>query len=136
MMITCLGFDPGRDKCGVAVMNGDRLLYHAIIPADAVESKLPQLCSEYQVQQVVMGNQTTAKQWFDRLRQFLPAQMPLILVDERNSTAEAKERYWQLYPPQGLGRLVPLGLRTPPRPVDDIVAIVLIERHWATVKAV
>jgi RNase H-fold protein (predicted Holliday junction resolvase) len=80
-----------------------------------------------------MGNQTTAKQWFERLRQFLPPQMPLSLVDERNSTAEARERYWQLYPPKGLGRLVPLGLRTPPRPVDDIVAIVLIERHLAAI---
>ena len=82
-----------------------------------------------------MGNQTTAQQWYERLRQYLPAQIPLTFVNERNSTAEARERYWQLYPPQGLGRLVPLGLRTPPRPVDDIVAIVLIERHWATIKS-
>ncbi|MFM1842074.1 MAG: hypothetical protein RLZZ490_810 [Cyanobacteriota bacterium] len=132
-MITCLGFDPGRDKCGVAVMNGDRLLFHAIIPSEDIASKLPQLCADYDVQQVVMGNQTTAKQWFERLRQFLPPQIPLTLVDERNSTAEARERYWQLYPPKGLGRLVPLGLRTPPRPVDDIVAIVLIERHLAAI---
>ncbi|MEB3160255.1 MAG: pre-16S rRNA-processing nuclease YqgF [Synechocystis sp.] len=132
-MITCLGFDPGRDKCGVAVMNGDRLLYHAVIASEDVASRLPQLCTDYDVQQVVMGNQTTAKQWFDRLQGYLPPQMPLRLVDERNSTAEARERYWQLYPPKGLGRLVPLGLRTPPRPVDDIVAIVLIERYLATI---
>ena len=134
-MITCLGFDPGRDKCGVAVMNGDQILYHAVIASEEVERKLPQLCADYDVQQVVMGNQTTAKQWYKRLREYLPAQMPLTFVNERNSTAEARERYWQLYPPQGLGRLVPLGLRTPPRPVDDIVAIVLIERHWATIKS-
>ncbi len=135
-MITCLGFDPGRDKCGVAVMNGDQILYHAVIPSEEVERKLPQLCTDYQVEQVVMGNQTTAQQWYERLRQYLPAQIPLTFVNERNSTAEARERYWQLYPPQGLGRLVPLGLRTPPRPVDDIVAIVLIERYWATLKSV
>ncbi|MGA1623951.1 MAG: pre-16S rRNA-processing nuclease YqgF [Synechocystis sp.] len=134
-MNICLGFDPGRDKCGVAVMTGEQIVYHAVIPSEDVASKLPQLCSEYQVQQVVMGDQTTAKQWFERLRHCLPPEMPLILVNERNSTAEARERYWQLYPPQGLGRLIPLGLRTPPRPVDDIVAIVLIERYLATRQA-
>lgn len=131
-MITCLGFDPGRDKCGVAVIRGDRPLFHAVIPAQSVEQHLPQLCETYQVQQVVMGNQTTAKEWHDRLRQCIPADLPIALVDERYSTVEARERYWQLYPPKGLGRLIPLGLRTPPRPVDDIVAIVLIERYLAT----
>lgn len=125
-----LGFDPGRDKCGVAVMAGDRLLlYHATVPAGEVEKTLPQLCEQYQVTQVVMGNQTTAKQWQKKLESYLPPHLPLTLVNERNSTAEAKERYWQMYPAQGLGRLVPLGLRTPPRPVDDIVAILLIERY-------
>jgi RNase H-fold protein (predicted Holliday junction resolvase) len=118
----------------VAVMTGDRLLYHGVMASEDVESKLPQLCRDYDVQQVVMGNQTTAKQWFERLRQLLPPEIPLDLVNERNSTAEAKERYWQLYPPQGLQRLIPLGLRTPPRPVDDIVAIVLIERYQASLK--
>lgn len=131
--MTCLGFDPGRDKCGVAVMQGDHLLYHAVILSEDVKSKLPQLCADYDVQQVVMGNQTTSKQWYESLHEYLPAHIPLTLVNERNSTAEARERYWQLYPPQGLGRLVPLGLRTPPRAVDDIVAIVLIERHLAAI---
>ena len=125
-----LGFDPGRDKCGVAVMTGDRqILYHETIAAQEVPQRLPALCEQYQVEQVVMGNQTTAKQWQKQLQSYLPPAMALALVNEKNSTVEARQRYWQMYPPQGLGRLVPLGLRTPPRPVDDIVAILLIERY-------
>jgi hypothetical protein len=34
-----------------------------------------------------------------------------------------------MYPPQGLTRLIPQGMLTPPRPIDDIVAIILIERY-------
>jgi hypothetical protein len=34
-----------------------------------------------------------------------------------------------MYPPKGLTRLIPKSLRVPPRPVDDIVAILLIERY-------
>jgi hypothetical protein len=52
-----------------------------------------------------------------------------MVVDERYSSLEARNRYWQMYPPRGLTRLLPEGMRTPPRPVDDIVAIVLIERY-------
>ncbi len=54
-----------------------------------------------------------------------------MLVDERYSSLEARERYWQMYPPTGLARLIPKGMRVPPRPVDDIVAIILIERYLA-----
>jgi hypothetical protein len=53
----------------------------------------------------------------------------VITVNETNSTLEARDRYWIMYPPQGLQRLIPQGLRIPPRPVDDIVAIILIERY-------
>jgi RNase H-fold protein (predicted Holliday junction resolvase) len=55
--------------------------------------------------------------------------MPIVLVDERYSTLEARDRYWQMYPPKGIERLIPQGLRQPPRPIDDIVAILLIERY-------
>ncbi|TAG61687.1 MAG: resolvase, partial [Oscillatoriales cyanobacterium] len=54
----------------------------------------------------------------------------IVQVDERFSSLEAKDRYWEMYPPTGLSRLIPQGMRTPPRPVDDIVAIVLIERYF------
>jgi hypothetical protein len=36
-----------------------------------------------------------------------------------------------MYPPQGLKKLIPQGMRLPPVPIDDIVAILLIERYLA-----
>ncbi|MFM7475950.1 MAG: resolvase, partial [Microcystis aeruginosa] len=42
---------------------------------------------------------------------------------------EARDRYWQMFPPKGLQKLIPQGMRLPDRPIDDIVAILLIERH-------
>ena len=66
-----------------------------------------------------------------KLTQSLSTSIEIELVNEQNSTVEARSRYWQMYPPQGLNlnRLLPIGLRTPPQPVDDIVAIILIERY-------
>ncbi|MEO0947077.1 MAG: pre-16S rRNA-processing nuclease YqgF [Cyanobacteria bacterium J06641_5] len=124
-----LGFDPGRDKCGLALVSGDRHpLRHEVVPAEHAIATLQDWLQAEPPQCLVMGDGTTTKQWQIELEQAFP-NLAIALVDERNSTLEARDRYWQLYPPQGLQRLVPLGMRVPPRPVDDIVAILLVERY-------
>lgn len=124
-----LGFDPGRDKCGVAVRNAaGQVVEHQVVPAGEAIAFLQRLCQRYPIAQIVLGNQTTAKQWQAEVQRALP-DMAIALVDERYSTLEARDRYWQMYPPQGLQKLMPQSLRQIPRPIDDIVAILLIERY-------
>ena len=125
-----LGFDPGRDKCGVAVMNADRsVVYHQVIESNRAIATMQELCQQFSVELIVMGDRTTAKSWYQQLTSDLSTSIPIVMVDENNSTLEARDRYWEMYPPRGLKRLIPPGMRIPPRPVDDIVAIVLIERY-------
>lgn len=125
-----LGFDPGREKCGIAVMGEDsQLYYHQVILASDVPTTIQSLCQQFAIETVVMGDQTTSKLWKQKLTEILPKSLSIIQVNERYSTLEARDRYWQLYPPKGFTRLIPKGMRTPPRPIDDIVAIVLIERY-------
>jgi len=125
-----LGFDPGRDKCGLAVMGREQqLLYHQVVPSQEAIATIQQLCQQFVVEIIVMGDQTTAKSWKQKISHDLPTSVPIVLVDERYSSLEARDRYWQMYPPKGIQRLIPQGLREPPRPVDDIVAILLIERY-------
>ncbi len=126
---TILGFDPGRDKCGLAVMGLDRQLhYHQVVCASDAIANIQALHQKSPISLIVMGDQTTAKRWKQQLECDLPP-LPIVLVDERYSSLEARDRYWQMYPPRGLSRLLPSSLRTPPRPWDDIVAILLIERY-------
>jgi RNase H-fold protein (predicted Holliday junction resolvase) len=127
-----LGFDPGKDKCGVAVMGLDRqLCYHEVIPSADATSVIKQLRDKYPITLLVMGDQTTSKRWKKDLQSQLGEEFNIILVDERYSTLEARDRYWQMYPPKGLNKILPQGMRQPPRPIDDIVAILLIERYLA-----
>ncbi len=124
-----VGFDPGRDKCGLAVMGLDRKLhYHQVIPAKEAIATIQALRQKFSISLVVMGDQTTAKRWKEQLRELTP--LSVVMVDERYSSLEARDRYWQMYPPKGFSRLLPHGLRQPPRPIDDIVAILLIERYF------
>ncbi|MBD2613095.1 MAG: Holliday junction resolvase RuvX [Nostoc sp. ZfuVER08] len=125
-----LGFDPGRDKCGLAVMGLDRqLYYHQVVSAKEAIATIETLRQQFPISLMVMGNQTTANQWKQQLYQELSEPLNIILVDERYTTLEARDRYWQMYPPKGLIKLLPQGMRQPPRPIDDIVAILLIERY-------
>lgn len=124
-----LGFDPGRQKCGLAIMGLDRMLRHQeVVTAESALDSIQSLRQQYPISIIVMGNQTTSAVWKERLTE-LPDAPRVMLVDERYSTLEARDRYWQMYPPKGLGRLLPQSLRKIPRPIDDIVAILLIERY-------
>jgi RNase H-fold protein (predicted Holliday junction resolvase) len=123
-----LGFDPGRDKCGVALLDSDRTIYcHKVVSATDAISKIQDLCQQYNIQILIMGNQTTAQQWQKRL--FEAVSIPIEFIDERYSTLQARDRYWEMFPPKGLTKLIPQGMRGVPRPIDDIVAIILVERY-------
>jgi RNase H-fold protein (predicted Holliday junction resolvase) len=123
-----MGFDPGRDKCGVAIVADDQqVMLHEVVAATEVIQRLQALQGQYPIAALILGDQTSSKQW----QKLLQAQWPdlqIVRVDERYSSLEARDRYWQYYPPQGLQRLVPAGMRTPPRPIDDLVAVILVER--------
>src|SRR6476469_8829082 len=125
-----LGFDPGKDKCGIAVMGRDKkVCYHQVVLSEAAISTIQSLCEQFSIELLVIGDQTTSKSWKQKLEQRLSPALKIVQVDDRYSSLEARERYWQMYPPTGLSRLFSVIMRPPPRPVDDIVAIVLIQRY-------
>ncbi len=131
-----LGFDPGRDKCGIAVIDRQKQVrYHRVVASTETSEAIAQLCQQFPIELVVMGNLTTAKSWRQTIKSNLKTSIPVVMVDEQNSSLEARDRYWQMYPPKGLTKLIPQGMRLPPRPVDDIVAILLVERYLAASQA-
>ena len=55
-----LGFDPGRDKCGVAVTKDGQLLNHQVVASERAIATVNSLCQQFLVELIVMGNQTTS----------------------------------------------------------------------------
>ena len=106
-----------------------QILYHQIIESNRAIATIQQLDQKFAVELIVIGDGTTAKDWSAQIQSGISQDIPVVMVNEKNSTIEARDRYWQMYPPKGLNRLIPQGLRVPPRPVDDLVAILLIERY-------
>lgn len=124
-----LGFDPGKDKCGLAVMGLDRQLhFQSVVLSDRAIAQIQNILQNHPISLLVMGDQTTSKQWQAKLKENFP-DLLVVTVNERYSSQEARQRYWDIYPPKGIMQLVPKGMRSPSRPIDDIVAVILIERY-------
>jgi RNase H-fold protein (predicted Holliday junction resolvase) len=120
------GLDPGRSKCGLVLTDPDRrrIVAAAVLPPEQSWQQLLLWQQDGALAAVVLGNGTGSAAWQQRLQPGL-----LVLsVEERGSTLAARERYWQLHPARGWRRLLPRGLRQPPRDWDDVVAQLLLER--------
>lgn len=128
-----LALDPGKDKCGIAIValhdSLIELLKREIVPADEVERKIPTLIRQWEVAHIVLGDATTSRIWQARLTTLLP-QSTITFVEETNSTFEARAKYWQANPPRGWRKMLPLSLQAPPEPIDDFAAVVLAERFF------
>jgi RNase H-fold protein (predicted Holliday junction resolvase) len=117
--------DPGRSKCGLVLSDPQRraIRQALVLPPDQALS----LLADWRRQEltlVVLGNGTGHQRWLEQLEPWLP----VALVDERGTTLAARQRYWQIEPARGWRRLLPAGLRHPPRDWDDVVAQLLLER--------
>ena len=120
--------DPGRSKCGLVRTDPQRRRIEEalVLPPGPCRERLLAWHRDLKLALVVLGDGTGSRRW----REWLAGEgeLPVLLVDERGSTLAARRRYWRLEPPQGWRRLLPEGLRQPPRDWDDVVAQLLLER--------
>ena len=123
-----IAVDPGRGKCGLAVVAGQGVLLRAIIPTAEVGLTCHYLRRQYPDSTFVVGNLTGSREVLCAIREACP-EAQLETVEEDMSTLHARARYWTDNPPRGLQRLIPPGMRLPPRPVDDYAAVLLAERY-------
>ena len=133
-----LGVDPGRSKFGWAFVSEDQTLLFAGITPTAVLEEWGRRIRDERWQELTPwsteGNfgavghfpgrfllgKGTARQPFQALLEFHG--WGVVLVDERNSTLEARELYRLLHPPRGWRKLLPPTLFPPSRDLDDLAA--------------
>lgn len=124
-----LGIDPGRDKCGLALMvDKEEIEVCEVVATDRILDRIGELTAEYRVNKIVIGDGTSSSELLNRLDS---DGFEIHQVDETNSTLEARKLYWQFNPPSGWRRLVPTSFQTPPEAVDGYVAVILIRRYLA-----
>jgi RNase H-fold protein (predicted Holliday junction resolvase) len=129
---TVLSIDPGTSKCGLALVQRDgdgniTMLWHDVVPIDSVLVKLHEAYIVNEFHLVILGDSTGSKQVKTAIRRHLPS-MGLLVIDEKETTIQARERYWEANPRTGWRKLLPASLQVPPEPYDDFAALVLAER--------
>lgn len=132
MKKTVLSIDPGTGKSGMALVQRDedgkiRLLWHDVVPSEHVLVKLHEAYIVEEFHLVILGDSTGSKQIKTALRNHLPS-MGLLVIDETETTIQARERYWEHNPRKGWRKILPASLQVPPEPYDDYAALVLAER--------
>ena len=121
-----MGIDPGRDKCGVAILTaaGD-IKFQRVIPTEELDTVIKNLAAEFEIEKVILGDGTTHKAAAQKISS---AGLTFQLVDEKHTTEEARREYWKKNPPQGWRKFLPTSMQVPPEPVDAIVAEILVKR--------
>ncbi len=114
-----VGLDPGKNV-GVAFVKDNELVYRNIITLEALKTlHIPRGAT------LVVGNGTGA----EGVKRVLRARaLGFAVVDEAGTTLEARALYFKDHPPKGLLRLLPRGLRPPPKLLDDYAAYAIVLR--------
>ena len=123
-----IGIDPGRTKCGVAIVyeDGERIELRVVPTAD-MSAYLAGEAAAGDIARVCIGHATTSNAVVSMCRAALP-DVPIAVVDESRTTLEARRRYYEDHPPRGIARLIPRGLLVPDAPLDGYAALLIVER--------
>lgn len=129
---TVLAIDPGSSKCGMALVRRTasgsvELVWRVIAPTEQLTSQLDAAAAHGQYSMIIVGSGTRSKNIVAAIREHMPS-TGILVVDEKDTTMQARERYWELTKRRGWRRLLPATLQVPPEPVDDLVALILAER--------
>jgi RNase H-fold protein (predicted Holliday junction resolvase) len=124
-----LGIDPGTRKCGYAVVVaiGTPPLEIGIVETPRLAEVVAELAGRHRLDAIALGSGTHAPPVAGLLG---GCGLPILTVDERETTLQARARYFADHPPRGWRRLIPRGMLLPPRPIDDYAALLIAERYF------
>ena len=133
-METLLAIDPGRAKCGLAVVSGPQpvqSLARAVVETERLTVEVAALRRRFpQITRLIIGDGTGSATLRRALAAALP-DLPPEVVPEHGTSALARVRFIAENPAPGWRRILPPGLRAPEQPYDDYVALLLAETYFS-----
>ncbi len=127
-----LGIDPGRVKAGLALVDETgAVVWRAIVPTCELRAQLQRVFEGNRVARIALGDSTASGETAALLAEILAAKqldLRVEIVDERESTLQARALYFEHHPRHGWRKWVPLSLQNPPEAIDDFAAVILTRR--------
>ncbi len=129
-----LAIDPGRAKCGLAVVQGSdppRCLERQVVETERLTLAVGEILRRRpDIARLLLGDATYSAILRRTLAEAFP-QIPLEIVDEFNTSVRAKARFVAENPAPGWRRLLPPAMRSPEVPYDDYAALLLAEDYFS-----
>ena len=133
-----LAIDPGRAKCGLAVVrepdtsrDAPVCLERRVVETERLTLAVGEILRRRpEISRLLLGDATHSATLRKALSDVFP-QMPLEMINEYNTSARARARYVQENPAPGWRRLLPPGMRSPEVPYDDYAALLLAEDYFS-----
>jgi RNase H-fold protein (predicted Holliday junction resolvase) len=128
-----IGIDPGSAKCGYATVGADgKRAALEVLPLADLPERVARDIGSSTIEAICIGHATNSREIEQLCRSRWP-EIPVIIVDETNTTLDARRRYYEENPPKGILRWLPRGLLVPSAPLDGYAALLIIER-WLRVR--
>jgi hypothetical protein len=122
-----LAIDPGRAKCGLAVLDYDgNVIQKMVLPVEETLTAIALFVQQYTLSQILIGDGTGSDAIVKQAEQLLPGHIST--VREKGTTLEARELAWMENPPGGIWRFLPTIFWPAPRDLDAWAAVVIGRR--------
>ena len=124
-----LSIDPGKCKCGLVLADlyQKRVDQAVVLNTKFLPQYLKTLNISENISKVIIGNGTTSRQNIEKL-DFI--NNDLIIVEEKNTTFRAKQRYFELFPIRGLKTLLPKEIFIMNKNLDAVSALIILEDFY------
>ena len=121
-----VSIDPGKIKCGLVLAEiNEKKVYEALVlKSELIEDYIKNLNNVEDISKIIIGNGTTSEETKERLNFF---KKEIVTFEEKNTTFRAKKRYFELFPINGLKRLIPREIFILNKNLDAISALVILE---------
>ena len=124
-----ISIDPGRKKCGLllADMKSGKVVEAGISSLNKFSDLVSLWNKDNQISRIIIGDGTNCKYIENELKR--KNFFNFNYVNERGSTLRARFRYWEIWPPNFCFRWLPKEILFPPKNLDAIVSLILLEEY-------
>ena len=127
-MTKYISIDPGRYKCGLVLADIDKkkVIQAKVVLSNSLVKNIKQLKKTDNNIKVIIGNGTSSREHIKDLG-FL--KNDLFIAEEKNTTYRSKNRFFEIFPINGIKKFLPREIFIYNLNLDAISAIIILEDY-------
>ena len=113
-------------RFGIGWFQRKKVCQAIILKPEFLAANVKNLKAVEKISKVIIGNGTSSK---ENIKKLSFIKQDLIIVEEKNTTYRAKERYFELFPISGIKKLIPREIFILNLNLDALSALIILEDY-------